>query len=403
MLILVAPRSRPASFIASHHKLLDKSRIGGISPVKFRVVLREVEGSPGGRGLCRDVNPMSAQTTTIRERAPLLLVFGSLADRVAEILRARPSLTARIAFAPPEAIHAIAAFLYLAPEAAGSDAEVGNLIEQSDPRELLKKAIPDCPTRLYRALDRAGSPVHNRSYYVRLDAVCRGPFGSAFLDGDLNDTRLDFYDALGAMDPLVASLYVALPETRHLANAVDTLVALIRSFGAIEACDFNLPKNARIGAVLRRLLRGLYAVRAPQPPFAVPATLRLVETIGELQEIGRRFKNCLAQTATYGTNYWFDLANGSVVYLTTEEPPLIIALRKVGPDLWHIDQLAGPKDMLPSDGSRRSMEQKLKDAGIKLVALNPGYALSNLDQATRQPKTGANIDDLDDMLHDLDN
>jgi hypothetical protein len=29
-----------------HHKLLDKSRIGGISPIKFRVVLREVEGHP---------------------------------------------------------------------------------------------------------------------------------------------------------------------------------------------------------------------------------------------------------------------------------------------------------------------------------------------------------------------
>jgi hypothetical protein len=344
---------------------------------------------------------MSAQTTTIRERAPLLLVFGSLADRVAEILRARPSLTARIAFAPPEAIHAIAAFLYLAPEAAGSDAEVGNLIEQSDPRELLRKAIPDCPARLYRALDRAGSPVRGRSYYVRLDAVSRGPFGSAFLDGDLNDTRLDFYDALGAMDPLVVNLHAALPETRNLANAVDTLVALIRSYGAIGACDFNLPKNARIGAVLRRLMRGLYAVRAPQPPFMVPAPLRLVETIGELHEIGRRFKNCLAQTAPYGTNYWFDLANGSVVYLTADEPPLIIALRKVGPDLWHIDQLAGPKDMFPSDALRWSMEQKLKDAGIKLVALNPGYALSNLDHATRQLKTGANIDDLDDMLDDL--
>ena len=237
---------------------------------------------------------------------------------------------------------------------------------------------------------------------MRLDAVCRGPFGSAFLDGDINDTRLDFYNALDTMDPLVANLHVALPETRHLANAVDTLVALIRSYGAIGACDFNLPKNARIGAVLRRLLRGLYTVRAPQPPFTVSAPLRLVETIGELHEIGRRFKNCLAQTAPYGTNYWFDLANGSVVYLTTEEPPLLIALRKVGPDLWHIDQLAGPKDMVPSAASRCSMAQKLKDAGIKIVALNPGYAPSNLDQATRQLKTGANIDDLDDMLDDLD-
>jgi hypothetical protein len=108
------------------------------------------------------------------------------------------------------------------------------------------------------------------------------------------------------------------------------------------------------------------------------------------------------QTARFGTNYWFDLANGSVVYLTTEEPPLLIALRKVGPDIWHIEQLAGPKDTAPSAASRCSMEQKLKDAGVKLVAVNPGYALSNLDRAARQLKIGANIDDLDDMLGDLD-
>ena len=88
---------------------------------------------------------MSTTTSTNRERAPLLLMFGSLADRMANILRSRPSLTARIAFAPPETIHAIAALLHLAPEAAGSDTEVGDFIEQRDSRELLKKALPDCP------------------------------------------------------------------------------------------------------------------------------------------------------------------------------------------------------------------------------------------------------------------
>jgi hypothetical protein len=75
---------------------------------------------------------------------------------MADILRSRESLTARIAFAPPETIHAIAAFLHLAPEAAGSDTEVGDFIEQRDSRELLKRALPDCP-RGYTALDRAGS------------------------------------------------------------------------------------------------------------------------------------------------------------------------------------------------------------------------------------------------------
>ena len=48
------------------------------------------------------------------------------------------------------------------------------------------------------------------------------------------------------------------------------------------------------------------------------------------------------------------------------------------------------------------MEQNLRDAGIKLVVVSPGHALSNLDRAARQPKTGAHIDDLDDMLDDLD-
>ncbi len=179
----------------------------------------------------------------VREQAPLLLVFGPLADRMADILRSRPSLTAKIAFAPPEAIHAIAVFLHLAPEAAGADAEIGDLIEQSDPRELLKKALPHCPARLYRALDRAGSSVREQSFYMRLDAVCRGPFGSAFLDGNLNDMRLDFYEAIQTMDPLVVNLHAALPETRHLADAVDTLVAIIRGYGTIGECDLQLPNT----------------------------------------------------------------------------------------------------------------------------------------------------------------
>src|ERR1700693_5400660 len=93
------------------------------------------------------------------ERAPAILIFGPLADRVAGLLRSRPSLTARITFAPREAIHAIAAFLYLAAEAADAAAEVAYLIDTSDPRELLAKAVPDCPARLYRALDTVGNNV----------------------------------------------------------------------------------------------------------------------------------------------------------------------------------------------------------------------------------------------------
>jgi hypothetical protein len=229
--------------------------------------------------------------------------------------------------------------------------------------------------------------------------VCRGPFGSAFLHGDLNDTRLDYYEALPTMDPLIANLRGALPEVRHLANAVHTLVALLRGYGAIDKCDLDLPKNARTGAVLRRLLRGFYAIRAPQPPFTVPEPFHLVETIGELRDLGRKFKNCLANVVLYGTNHWLDLADGTAVYLLTEEPHLPTELRHVGPDLWHIDQMTGPRNAAPSLALRQSLEQKLRGAGIRLVEVSPSYAISNLDRAARPQKSEApgDVDDLDDF------
>jgi hypothetical protein len=135
----------------------------------------------------------------------------------------------------------------------------------------------------------------------------------------------------------------------------------------------------------------------------VPPLLRLIPTIGELRNIGRRFENCLGHFASFGTKHWFDLADGSAVYLAADEPPLLIQLCRVGPDLWHVEQMVGPKNAPPSRAERCAMEQKLKDAGIRLAEVIPGYALSSLARAAKWPKRDAldEVDDLENMLNDL--
>ena len=138
------------------------------------------------------------------------------------------------------------------PIPADTVAEVANLVDTSDPRGLLAKAIPDCPARLYRALDTAGNKVQPHSFYQRLSSACRGPFGTELLNGKLSDERLGFYEAIQTMDPLVANLRTAMPEMPHVAEAVNTLISMIRSYGALSECDMTLPKNARRNPRLRR-------------------------------------------------------------------------------------------------------------------------------------------------------
>src|ERR1700722_2987541 len=109
------------------------------------------------------------------EQSPVLRIFSGLAARVGVLLRLNPSLLQRVAFAPRPAIHSIGAFLHLCPDADRSDTEVAAILNDRDPRDLLRSAIPSAPPRLYRALDRAGDHVHEKSYYESLAPLCVGP------------------------------------------------------------------------------------------------------------------------------------------------------------------------------------------------------------------------------------
>jgi hypothetical protein len=337
------------------------------------------------------------------ERAPLLLIFGIHSSRMATLIRERPNLTARLIVAPREALHVVGAFLHLAPDATRPDADVADIVSDTDPRDLLSAALPGCSPRLYKALDRAGDRIHERKFYERLGLVSRSPFGDALLSGgDLDDGRLGFYEALSNMDPMIPSLRGALGEVRYHVEGTDCLLAFLRAREALDERDFRLPPKAGLSALVRRFQTALGRIPAPDPDFEPPHPYRLVSTTAELQRIGKAFRNCVALPNWNAAQHHFRLLDGSGVYLVADEPALLVALRRVGGGLWLLEQVAGPKNEAPPRGAQAALLRDLAAAGLKIVTTDPQSAFSRLDGEARRRRhlPDQDEDNLDDDRDD---
>jgi hypothetical protein len=226
------------------------------------------------------------------EKAPILRVFGDLAARVGVLLRLNPSLLQRVAFAPRPAIHSIGAFLHLSPEACRPDSTVAAILDQRDPRELLRCAIPNAPPRLFRALDRAGDQVRERSYYERLATLCAGPLGEMLLSGGpLSDRRLDHVEGLLKMDPAILSLKAILNHSMIRIMAIEIVIIFLRAHGVFDEAEFRLPDGAGLPAILRRLQKALDRIGAPPPSFSLPPPFRIIRTVGDLRRVGKLLNN----------------------------------------------------------------------------------------------------------------
>jgi hypothetical protein len=336
-----------------------------------------------------------------KERAPLLLVFGDLAPRVAALVRARPLLIARLIVAPREAVHSIGAFLHLAPDAARSDAEVATIINDTDPRDLLNVALPGCPARLYRALDRAGDRVQARRFYERLGVICRGPFADLLLaDGLIDDASIAHYETLSKLDPAVGALPTVFKANTYLAQSVDSLIALLRAHGALRDGDLRLPAHAGLPAVVRRLRAANGRIEAPDPGFIPPQPFRIIRTTDELQRIGKALGNCVALPQWGAVRYHLNLIDGTAVFLVSDDPPLLALLHRVADRVFYLEQCAGPKNASPPAGVRSALIRDLTAAGLRLVLQDPQSSLGRLEQEAGRGRRGG--DDIEVDLGDDD-
>jgi hypothetical protein len=314
-----------------------------------------------------------------QETAPVLRIFGDHADRVAKLLHINPLLMCRVTYAPRSAIHSIGAFLHLSPLASQSDIGVATLLEETDPRDLLRSAMPNAPKRLYRALDRAGDLVLDKSYYERLGVLCVGPLSNLLLSGgSLSPRRLDRLEALLEMDPVIVSLPGIWDQQLREIEAVNVLIMFLRAHRVFDAADFKLPKEAGLPAVLRNLQQALDRIEAPAPGFSPPPPYRIIRTLGEMRGVGKTFNNCLKNLRSFGTHHWFRLASGEAIYVATDAPPMLAALRRVGPDLWHLDEVEGPENADVFSDTKEMLINAFHQVGVRLVRESPAHALRTL-------------------------
>jgi hypothetical protein len=303
---------------------------------------------------------------------------------MASLLRLNPLLLQRVAYAPRPAIHAMGAFLHLSAEALRPDATIAATLHERDPRDLLRCAIPNAPPKLFRALDRAGDHVRERSFYERLGVLCATPLAETLLSGGpLNDARLHWAEALLSADPAVLQLRAVLAPRTSDIEAIDILVAFLRAHDAFQEDDLGLPNGAGLPAVVRRFQTALDRIEAPSPGFELTTPFRIVRTVRELREAGKLLKNCLSDVRSHGAEHWFRLASGSAVYVVSDAPLMLSVIQQVAPGLWVLESLEGPENDLVEPGTKELLVNAIRSAGVGLVRQTPFRALRSLSSANR--------------------
>ena len=157
----------------------------------------------------------------------------------------RPGLAARLMCAPRRAVHSVAAWMHLVEVT--DDEDVADRLDRTDPRQLLREAIPEAPPWLYRTLDRAGDIAQGRAFYARVARIATSPNASALRQttGRLNGPLLEHLDTLGEMDPVISRLPISLRLDARFAQLIATLGAYLRHAGLDPEGAFRgLPPSA---------------------------------------------------------------------------------------------------------------------------------------------------------------
>lgn len=316
------------------------------------------------------------------ERGLLRSVWGDLTPVVAAMVAARPAVAARILLAPPEAAHAVAAFLHAQVARGDADpAALAGAVATTHARRLLRDAIAGCDPRLYRLLGRCGEGVHGPDFYTRLNAALAGPLRAALLlRPRLSPDTLDAAARIAADPVLAACGAAALAHRGHLED-LEAALAFLRAHGLARDIE-ALPPGSGWRAVAARVAADLARAATPPAPWPIPPGWSQPARWREVAEAGRLAGNCLASLplSLHLLDQW--MAGRAVVLAATVRPGLA-TVERCGPTVWRLTEIDARAGGLAAHiAARVDLEAALvagmASAGHRLLAREPVGALRAL-------------------------
>jgi hypothetical protein len=143
-------------------------------------------------------------------------------------------------------------------------------------------------------------------------------------------------------------------------------------------------------------------VAAPQPPFDLPLPFRVIRTIGEMRETGRRLNNCL-KSGVQGVEHWIALAGGSSIYVTSDDPPLIATVNRCGAAYW-IQEVRGPQNRAVDPAIIAELADALSKAGVTALEDSPTQSVAYLSYESQHRFTRESDEDVEfnDLLDEVE-
>lgn len=282
----------------------------------------------------------------------------------------------------------IAAYLSTHSPSEDRMAEVGRFLLSADHRSILSAAFGRVDVGLRGALRRAGSQVHERSFYTLLHQLLAHP---------PHDQIVSAISRMGALDLKRLKILAALPASIARANVVEVLDEERDAYDVASA--FNLLVS--LGIDSHALAVAICRVRSPEdftrvwqrwplkvpcsnehPVAAVPGLYRPMGSIGEAKEWGRKFRNCL------GTRYISGILQGIDSFGLYEDKgrQAVVHLRREG-GVWAYEGAYLQRNMRPPQSMLIKLCEHLERQGVRVPQVQrseptPWDSLRRLMQGT---------------------